>query len=262
MTRRSVFIVIGAVAAVVVLVITGILAFRQTPQDTALESSPGRSVDSSGAKGTEDPENDGYSSDLWGRQVVRNGDVGKPLGSLESSEDRCAVDPRVTIQLSHGAQTLWSTANGPAEIEDGIPSGYAPTATGAALAGWNYRILLFGGGEITPAASRHTDFSHSAQWQEFGKKAATPGAFDRDDTRMATLAPEAVRVLTCKDDFVVVEMAHKFFGDEKGKFETPRWDVMRFAMKWDNGDWVYQAQSMEASGEIIDSLEGWEKWQY
>lgn len=262
MTKRSLFVAIGAFTAVLVLVVTGLLVFRQTPHESTLESSSSRSSGSSNTSELEHPTSDGYSSDLWGRQVVHNGETGEPLGALTPEENRCEIDARVTIQESHGAQTMWSSNNGPSAVETGIPTGYAQTVTGAALAGWNYRILLFGGGDLTSEAAKHVDFSHSRQWQEFGRQAAIPGAFDRDNARMATLAPEAVRVLTCKDDYIVVEMAHKFFGDRNGKFESPRWDIMRFAMKWDNGDWVYQAQSMDTSGEVIESLDGWDKWQY
>ncbi len=229
--------------------------------DSGRADRPGEGApDAAGTATSPQGHPDGYSSDLWGRQVVTNGVSGQPLGALSPSGDRCTIDPTATIQTSHGAQTMWTTSHGPVAVRGGIPVGYAQTATGAALAGWNYRILLFAGGDVTAAVAPHIDFGSTAKGQALATRARTPGEFDRDDAMMATLVPEAVKVVTCKDDFMVVDMAHKFFGDRNGKFDPPRWDVMRFAMTWRDGDWVYSIDSLSSSGEVIYSIDGWTRW--
>ena len=90
---------------------------------------------------TRDNNNDGvttYTTDFWGRPVAHNGETGKPLGKLAPKGDRCKINPEITIQDSYnGINTLWSKNDGASNITEGIPTTNPPTATGAALAGWN-----------------------------------------------------------------------------------------------------------------------------
>ncbi|AKK07399.1 hypothetical protein CMUST_15550 (plasmid) [Corynebacterium mustelae] len=257
--KKTPIVVVGIVAVIAVIAVFAFMLGRGTSVDDHVASSPAVPSETT----TNAPEADvkveqTYETDIWGRQVLINGVTGKVLGNLVPEDNRCEINPKISIQKSYNAQTIWSENNGPSAINSGVPVKYANTVTGAALAGWNYRILLFIGDEITPEVAKHVNFNNQP---DLAKKMGQKG-LERSEIFTATLAPEAVRVLTCKEDFVVIEMAHKAFGDRNGKFESPQWDIMRFSMTWNGDDWVYDVDSLKINSEIIHDLEGWTKWQY
>ena len=140
-----------------------------------------------------------------------------------------------------------------------VPTGYSRDATGAALAGWNLRAAMFAGGEVSrEAMKKHLLFG--AQQEEMARLADSE-TYVRDEGMLGLLAPDGVRVVTCKDDFMVIEMAHRLYGDESGRFDDEQWDVMRFTMAWDDG-WKLDVPAMAQGGQIITDLDGWTLWQF
>lgn len=278
MKKSTLIQTIGAVIIVILLLVVAFLLGKGS-SNTGTEQAAENATKSEAAATTEttaattaetstttrENNNDGvttYTTDFWGRPVAHNGETGKPLGKLAPKGDRCKINPEITIQDSYnGINTLWSKNDGASKITEGIPTTYARTATGAALAGWNYRIFLFAGGSLTPAAAKHIEFGDSPNMRTLRKEMSDPN-MDRSELYTITLVPEAVRVLSCKEDYMVIEMAHKYFGDENGKFPYDKWDIMRFSMMWRNDDWVYDFESLKASGEIITNIDGWTRWQY
>ncbi|WP_151550182.1 MULTISPECIES: hypothetical protein [Corynebacterium] len=258
MSKKAQFTVVSGIALLVVVLVVVVVATTRGGKD---DSNQVQETTATASSETEAARQDEVTSDIWGRQVITNGETGQPLGELKPVEDRCTIQPDVMIQTSYGGQAMWSNGNGPARIENGIPVGYANNVTGAALAGWNYRMLMFGDYELGAAAAEHVDFSGGSEWEGLGEEVRDTST-EGWDLFFDALVPEAVRVLSCKDNFAVVEMAHKMAGDEHGKLEEPRWDIHRFTMLWRDGDWVYQASSLEHIGEQISDIDGWDKWRY
>ena len=257
---------VGPVTGVIVAVIVvGVIAVVAAVGVRVFTGAPGAGTDGTdeGPSATSAPgagHTPGVSSDLWGRRVTTpEGDVAVPMGQARTSEDMCAIEPEVSIQTSYGAQTLWSTSSGPSEVVHQIPTGYSRDATGAALAGWNLRAAMFAGGEVSREAMKnYLDFVAK---QDEMLRLADSENYVRDTGMLGLLAPDAARVVTCKDDFMVIEMAHRLYGDESGRIDEEKWDVMRFTMKWDGG-WNLDVPAMAQGGEIITNLDGWTPWQF
>ncbi len=244
--------VVLIVAVAVVVVVGGRLggdgAGRQVPGEPVTTAAPGPG------------HVPGVSSDVWGRKVTTpEGDIADPLGEASASDDLCEIQPEVTIQTTYGAQTLWSAHSGPSAITRAVPTGYSRDATGAALAGWNLRAAMFAGGEVSREAMKNY-LLFGAQQEEMARLADSE-TYVRDEGMLGLLAPDGVRVVTCKDDFMVIEMAHRLYGDESGRLDGEQWDTMRFTMAWDGG-WKLDVPAMAQGGQIITDLDGWTLWQF
>lgn len=267
MDKKKNYLWVIIVAVIAVVAVVGAVLFMRSsdgsaPGDQATSQTSTTSTSSAAPGNSESSKT--LSTDIWGRKIVSRSETGEPIGKLNPQGDSCAITPEVEIQTAHGAATLWSRTDGPSEIKEGVPSGYAHTATGAALAGWNNRLLLFAGGDVSRAISNVVTAGDEQKTEELRSSFAA-GSDDSSQALTKLTAPEAVRVLSCDDEFVVVDFAHKIFGDENGKSDVMQWDIMRASMQWNGSEWVLDLRSFQQSGEVItsiNSVDGWTKWQY
>ncbi len=267
---------LNIILSVVVIILIGIIiaycigygSTLGSGQQSTAESSQSATQDLSDSRITKDnetqksaPSTERITSDLYGRQVIypAGSDPAPLTTKIKESVDRCKISPQVTIQMASGAQTMWSENSGPTTLDHGVPTGYSSDVTGAALAAWNYRTMVYGGGELSnTVVHSYADFGDDQEEMlahDFSEESENEVGFK-------ILAPTAVRVLTCKKDFVVLEHLNRVYGDQDGVFETPIYTTFRFTMKLADNGWTLDVPAMAQGNETIRSLDGWTQWQY
>lgn len=203
------------------------------------------------------------ATDPAGRSVkVPANGVGNPLGSVdrEAPMNCTSTDSDVTIQKTHETHTMWTQGQGPSEVTpSGVPAGYARSAEGAMIAGWNSTALVFRGGEISGPAVRETVTGPGVQELADDLTATPPG---EDTNSIYRLAPAAYRITDCSPEQVVGEFALVDLVDDQGNPENPQWTVVRVSMIWENGDWKHQlGQATQPAETVVRDLSGWTTWQ-
>ncbi|MBF6463897.1 hypothetical protein IU427_01725 [Nocardia beijingensis] len=162
-------------------------------------------------------------------------------------------------QVYGGPIIPFSTTDGPARIENGVPSGFAKTPQGAALAAeqiyWR-------------TVARPTDHT---LWQRL--VILTPEELaDRErkiaEGRVPDVLPEsakpllyasdAFRIESYGDDFAVVRVARKTREFLHG---GRSWVAMRLNVVWRDGGWRLKSSAGDAQPlETIGSIDGWTQW--
>lgn len=257
----------GAVFAVAVAAVVTVVATRDgdTPHDQASQTSTASENPSVG------PSFVGSGKDSFGHRF----DIAKdPAGQAlsQSGTPRTPTDPEWETgapggtnqpggwqQVYGGPIIPFSTTDGPARVDNGVPSGFAKTPQGAALAAeqiyWR-------------TVARPTD---RTLWQQL--VILTPEELaDRErkiaDGKVPDVLPEsakpllyasdAFRIESYGDDFAVVRVARKTREFLHG---GRSWVAMRLNVIWRDGGWRLKSSAGDAQPlETIGSIDGWTQW--
>ncbi|MFF0494334.1 hypothetical protein ACFYTQ_35400 [Nocardia sp. NPDC004068] len=211
--------------------------------------------------------------DLFGRRIdVPNNRYGQPLE--QTAAQRKPTDPDLLTaapagtrgaeakggwQRVFGAVVPFSTSDGPTRIDNGVPTGYAHTPQGAALAAaftlWEPaarpgdRTLRERMVVMTPA-----DF---ARFDQLGSSGALPDQLPESKTRYM-IAPDAFKVVSWAGDMCVLDLATRTDASAIG---SPQWLSNQIAMVWDGSSWKMQLPAdQKLPQETISSLTGWTLW--
>ncbi|MGK8523116.1 hypothetical protein ACRS6B_16845 [Nocardia asteroides] len=261
----------GAVLAVAVAAVVTVVAVRgdETPHDqmprtaSAAQEVPGGPIPGSAFTGS--------GKDTFGHRFdIPNDPAGQVLE--QSGAPRSPSDPEWRTgapggtnqpggwqQVYGGPIIPFSTTDGPARIDNGVPSGFAKTPQGAALAAeqiyWR-------------TVARPTD---RTLWQQLVILTSEELA-DRErkiaEGSMPNVLPERVKPLlyasdafqieSYGDDFAVVRVARKTRDFLHG---GRSWVAMRLNVVWRDGGWRLKSSADDAQPlETIGSIDGWTQW--
>ncbi|ATL72545.1 hypothetical protein CRH09_39950 (plasmid) [Nocardia terpenica] len=162
-------------------------------------------------------------------------------------------------QRVYGAVVPFSASDGPTRIQDGVPTGYAHTPQGAALAAAFLMWETAARPADRPLRERMVVMSAN-DLAEFDRLKAAGKLPDRrpDSETRYMLAPDAFRIRSWADDLCVVELATRTEPDKTG---TPRWLGNQLAMVWDGSGWRMRlAADQKLPQEALASLAGWTPW--
>lgn len=262
----------GAFALVIVLVAAAFAWFAggdddstDVPTATAPTSIPSAAQSGNGESGFADP-----ATDTFGRKIaVPNNPAGQPLPQRDPGT-RVECDPGqlptsqggMSIQRNFDLAMLYSETDGPARVDGDLARGYSHSPQGAALAAWNTWHRLRVGGDVTKQVLLEQTV-HDAALEEKLETESIPESTRTLDKKRSTVVPDGFRILSCDNDFVVVEYALRQVADEKGALAEPRWVGMQWTMLWRDGDWKMQtADESGKAGAIVTSLDGFTTWQF
>ncbi|MET3945324.1 hypothetical protein [Corynebacterium mucifaciens] len=255
----------GAIALTLILVVVGLVARQKdSPANNPSAASPAPATTTSEAPKGKEGEWLDPTADVFGRaiKVPANG-AGNPLGNATGGDTtNCAVTAgNVTIESTHGAQTMWTEKQGPSSVNaDGVPTGYARTAEGAMISGFNTVSLIYAGGPISGSAAQYGAAGSDATGFAERLKANPPKQVDTTKDRPA---PSAYKVTSCSDTQVVGDIALPTPTDAQGNADNPTWLVIRLSMVWENGGWKWQYEGVpQPIEDEITSLSGWTEWHY
>lgn len=248
-----------------ILVVAGLITQqKESPADNPSAASPTPATTTSEISKGKEGEWLAPTADVFGRaiKVPANG-AGNPLGSAAGGDTtNCsATAGNVTIQATHGVQTMWTENAGPSTVNDeGVPTGYARTAEGAMISGFNTVSLIYAGGAISGSAAQYGAAGSDAAGFAERLKATPP---EQVDTTKDRPSPSAYKVTSCSDTQVVGDLALPTPTDAQGNPDNPTWLVIRLSMVWENGGWKWQYEGVpQPIEDEITSLSGWTEWQY
>ncbi len=260
----------GAVLAVAVVAVVTVFAVRDDAPPGQGSRPTTASADPSGAPAP-GPSFAGSGKDSFGHRFdIPKDPAGQPLS--QSGAPRTPTDPEWQSgapggtnqpggwqQVYGGPVVPFSTTDGPARIDNGVPSGFAKTPQGAALAAeqiyWR-------------TVARPTDHT---LWQQLVILAPEELA-ERDrkiaDGKVPDVLPESVkpllyasdafRIESYGDDFAVVRVARKTREFLHG---GRSWVAMRLNVVWRDGGWRLKSSAGDAQPlETIGSIDGWTQW--
>lgn len=263
--RWGILVVAGAITLTLILVVVGLIARqKETPAENQSAESPTASATTSETPQGKQGEWRDPSADVFGRAIKNpaNG-AGNPLGKAAGGETtNCAATAgNVTIEETHGVQTMWTENQGPSEVNsDGVPTGYARTAEGAMISGFNTVSLIYAGGPISGSAAQYGTAGSDAAGFAERLKAKPPKQVDTTKDRPA---PSGYKVTSCSDTQVVGDIALPTPTDAQGNPDSATWLVMRLSMVWENGGWKWQYEGVpQPIEDEITSLSGWTEWHY
>lgn len=260
---------IGAGALALVIVIAAVIIAVTGKDDDTTTAAPAAPT-STASQPMENNGKDGFGSptaDMLGRKVMHpNNSAGQALPQTASGQ-RIECDPAapassptgVMIQMTFDTPNLFSTSDGPAKVDGVLARGYSHSPQGATLAAYNIWQRFQLGGDVGTAVMKNQAIVKPevlAKLDAEGMSETRASA----ESRQATPAPSAFRILSCDPDFVVTEYAVRYFGDENGPFQDERWAAFRFNMVWQDGDWKMQFLEGAASATVITDLTGWTQW--
>lgn len=268
--RRSVGLIAASVFVGLLILVGGfVIATRDDDQDNpaATQPTPSSTPDpgASTATGFGPPE-----VDVFGRRVdIPNNPYGQPLN--QTAAQRNPSDPdwltaapagtrdRGGWQRVTGAVVPFSTSDGPTGIKDGLPTGYAHTPQGCALASVyiGYEVNARPGDRLL---REHMVVTSAADMAKFDRDRAAGKIPDRAPETITRwmLAPDAYQVISWADDLCVIRFAAK---NEPDKAGTPRWYAVQAAMVWDGSGWKLQPpRGGQPPQETVYSLAGWTQW--
>lgn len=246
-TKAKIWITSISVLVVIVLVAVVFVVASWGDDDEATTGSPRPSSTYTtpqsvpGATGFATP-----TADFIGRRVmIPNNPAGQPLEQKDPGDrGGCAASQSVSpegvmIQRTFDVANLFSTSDGPTRTEGNLVVGYRQTPQGAVLASWNIFDRLTLGNEV----SSDVISNQVVMTDEQRKKIESLGPLDGPGIDPAAmkygLAPEAYRILSCDKEFVSVEFAAIYPGDDKGMFPERKWRGYRMAVVWRDGDWKF-----------------------
>jgi hypothetical protein len=260
----------GAVLAVAVAAAVTVVAVRDdAPHDQVAQ----RTTTSANTSDGPTAESSFVSSgaDSFGHRFdISNNPAGQALS--QSGSPRTPTDPEWQTgapggtnqpggwqQVYGGPIIPFSTTDGPARIDNGVPSGFAKTPQGAALAAeqiyWR-------------TVARPTD---RTLWQQLvilapeeladrERKIATGKVPDvlPESAKPLLYASDAFRIESYGDDFAVVRVARKTREFLHG---GRSWVAMRLNVIWRDGGWKLKSSAGDAQPlETIGSIDGWTQW--
>ncbi|MEU2037660.1 hypothetical protein [Nocardia niwae] len=253
-----------AVAAVVtVVVVQDDAPQHRVVQTTASESPSGRPAAESSFIGS-DKDSFGHRFDISkepaGQALPQSGTQRTPADpEWRTGAPGGTNQPGGWQQVYGGPIIPFSTTDGPAHIDNGVPSGFAKTPQGAALAAeqiyWR-------------TVARPTDHT---LWQRLviltpeeladrGRKIAEGKVPDvlPESAKPLLYASDAFRIESYGDDFAVVRVARKTRDFLHG---GRSWVAMRLNVVWRDGGWRLKSSAGDAQPlETIGSIDGWTQW--
>lgn len=273
--RRSVGGLVVAVVVVVVVLVAAVvfLVTRGGSDKSAGDAGQSTSTAAGGAQASVSASGGaGVTSDFWGRRVVLpanpDGDVipQKPVDTADACNpvNYSRVPDDLTAQRTHKISTLWSSTDGPTGFTDGVPSGYSHTPQGAALAGWNYYMMIAAGGKR--AYTVYHDFgglsdSDREEMESIDDKPTETTTQDR--SKMVT--PEAVKYLSCHDDQVVVQYFIPTLDPHTRDSNDPKYQVINSEIHWVDDHWeaALKSENGVRQGPLVDDINGEAtRWEY
>lgn len=270
MNSKQKWLIGGAIALVVVLIAAAFAWFAgdDTEPDapTAQPTTPAVPTQgNNGGTGFADP-----ATDTFGRKIyVPNNPAGQSLPQRDPGA-RVECDPGqlpttqggMTIQRNFDMVMLYSETDGPTRVDGDLARGYSHSPQGAALAAWNIWHRMREGGDVTKQVLLEQTVHDAALQKELETNPVPPGLRTVEQKR-SMVAPDGFRILSCDDDFVVLEYAVRQIADENGALAAPRWVGMQWSMLWRDGDWKMQtADDSGKSGAVHTTLDGFTTWQF
>lgn len=178
---------------------------------------------------------------------------GEPFGEFEPREEMdCSLPGVVNAQQQyvHGRFMLVSEHDGPTNFDHLVPTGYAHSAVGAAVAASN-------------TATMATTYYDQLAFEYWRDHIHTPDAAERVELGAKTAGPHhaplpgmnGFKIETCSSNIVVAHLAYKNVGSES-------WIVFRLPMRWANGMWEVIGDDLDGERTeqpTIYSLDGWVK---
>ncbi|MGK8500212.1 hypothetical protein [Nocardia asiatica] len=258
----------GAVLAVALAAVVTVVAVRddapheQVSRTTSVENPSGRGSASSFAGSAKDSFGHRFDipNDPAGQALSQSGALRTPADpEWQTGAPGGTNQPGGWQQVYGGPVIPFSTTDGPARIDNGVPSGFARTPQGAALAAeqiyWR-------------TVARPTD---RALWRQL--VILTPEELaDRErkiaEGKVPDVLPESVkpllyasdafRIESYGDDFAVVRVARKTREFLHG---GRSWVAMRLNVVWRDGGWRLKSSAGDAQPlETIGSIDGWTQW--
>lgn len=275
-TKRKSLMIGSIIVAVVALILVAIavIGSRQgddgQPNDADTPSTA-QGLDDQQRPDAEDSAGEGFStpiSDYTGRRMLTpNNPAGEPLGQQRNTpQDICSTDETtrnsgVSIQATEPV-TLWSEQDGPSRIDHGAPVGYSQSPQGAALAVWNLYTLLRPNNDTTWWIFDHRMDISDEELAGFDEDRGS-AEWDADDPARKQIAPSAYKVSSCSNDYMVIDIARQMPFDQQGQRRDPmQYTSLRFGAVWTDGDWSLQTEPMKYSIGTIDTLDGWNQWNF
>lgn len=263
--RWGLIAIAGAITLALILTVVGLISRQKDgPDESPSAATPAPVTTRNDRPQGKEGEWLDPTADVFGRsiKVPANG-TGNPLGQAAVSESlNCQpTSSEITIEATHGTQTMWTKELGPSRLVEGdIPAGYAHSAEAAMVAGWNTTALVYRGGEVSAPAVEYGVRAEGADNLVRRMREKTPVA-DPEAKNRAT--PSAYRVTDCSEDHVIGDVALPMPTDAKGDAQNPAWQVLRMSMVWEENDWKLQLGQIPQPLETeITSLNGWTEWKY
>ncbi|MEZ2190208.1 hypothetical protein [Corynebacterium sp. CCM 9204] len=195
-----------------------------------------------------------YAADPGGRPVYMPHAVnGEPFGEFQPREEMdCSLPGVVNAQQQyvHGRFMLVSEHDGPTNFDHLVPTGYAHSAVGAAVAASNAATMAIGFYDQLALDywRDYIDTSETEARLKLGVKTAGPDV-------PAFPGMSGFKIEACSSNIVVAHLAYKNVGSES-------WIVFRLPMRWANGMWEMIGNDLDAKRTeqpTIYSLDGWVK---
>ncbi|MGW4091906.1 hypothetical protein [Nocardia sp. NPDC004750] len=260
----------GALLAVAVAAVVTVFAVRADDAAAGQVSQTTASADLSGAPG---PGSSfaGTGADSFGHRFdIPKDPAGQALS--QSGAPRTPTDPEWQTgapggtnqpggwqQVYGGPVVPFSTTDGPAGVDNGVPTGFAKTPQGAALAAeqiyWRtvarptdhtlwQRLVILTPEELADRARKIAE----------GK---VPDALP-ESVKPLLYASDAFRIESYGDDFAVVRVARKTREFLHG---GRSWVAMRLNVVWRDGGWRLKSSAGDTQPlETIGSIDGWTQW--
>lgn len=266
-----------SVLVVVLVLIGGVFVIwhnHHNNNDTGAPAAQHPSTSAPSGTGSGGPTGFGVPAvDVFGRRVdVPNNPAGQPLPQTghprsPSDPDWLTAAPAGTQgpggwQRVHGASVPFSTSDGPTAIVDGVPTGYAHTPQGCALAAqyvmwetgaqpgnWTLRLRMVEG-----------TTEHGPDRQTFDRLKAEGKAPDQqpDWVTQYMVASDAYRIHSWQPDLCTVDLAMRADPDPSG---VARWMYSEVAMVWDHNSWMNRLPPNNMlPQDYVTTLQGWTPW--
>ncbi|WP_280427909.1 hypothetical protein [Nocardia brasiliensis] len=264
-------LILALVVAALVLVggVTAWVANRnsddnKTTGTSATTSAPMPSSDA-GASGFAVPETDRFNR----RIDIPNNQWGQPLSQTvpprtARDADWLTAAPAGTRekggwQKVTGAVVPFSTSDGPTGIRDGLPTGWAHTPQGCALAAAYiaYEVNARPGDRVIRERALTTSAADLAKFDADRAAGKIPDRAPAVVTQWM-LAFDAFKIGSWQEDLCVVKLASKTEPDKVG---APHWLGTSATMVWDGAAWRLRPPTAgNPPQEAVPTLAGWTTW--
>lgn len=190
----------------------------------------------------------------YGQPLPQNGTA---TAAPWSANAVVAAPAGVKWELFFGLVLPYSTSDGPTALDGPLPSGFAHTPQGAALAAYQIfgRQLEGDRAARTMVARELTVAATAAGHDEYVNQVAGAAALAHPQL---FLRPDAFRIVTYDPDFVVVQFAIPIgYG---GQDAVQSWEAIQHQLVWSAGVWKMKTGDPDPQLPQIDSLAGWTPW--
>lgn len=172
----------------------------------------------------------------------------------DAADYRTEPPQGVMWQQVDGGPMPFSTSDGPTGIDGELPTGFAQTPQGAALAAQQFvaRMLASKAGALAITSKRAVFDTLQSRQEAIARTAAL-----REWPPVPLGRSEAYRVTYWSRDYAVIELA---LAPEKEKIQT--WTTGRADLLWRDNDWYIKGgpiPSANATGDVA-TLAGWTVW--